>query len=65
MRKPIRLSKITFVITDVTDEKLTNLESENCHSIVINKEQPPVFLPHQNLAKSHHLSSGTKYSKPL
>ena len=40
MRKPIRLSKITFVITDVTDEKfetLTNPESENCHSIVINK----------------------------
>ena len=23
------------------------------------------FLPHQNLAESHHLSSGTKYSKPL
>ena len=29
-------------------------------------EQPPVFfLPHQNLAKSHHLSSGAKYSKHL
>ena len=23
------------------------------------------FLPHQNLAKSHHLSSGAKDSKPL
>ena len=23
------------------------------------------FLPHQNLAKSHHLSSGAKGSKPL
>ena len=23
------------------------------------------FLPHQNLAKSHHLSSGVKDSKPL
>ena len=39
MRKPIRLSKFIFGITDVTDEKfetLSNLESENCHSIVIN-----------------------------
>ena len=23
------------------------------------------FLPHQNLAKSHHLSSGAKDSKPV
>ena len=29
-------------------------------------EQPPVFfLPHQNWAKSHHLSSGAKDFKPL
>ena len=32
------------------------------------KQQPTAtsfFLPHQNLAKSHHLSSGAKDSKPL
>ena len=36
------------------------------HAVLIILKQPPVFfLPHQNLAKSHHLSSGAKDSKPL
>ena len=30
-----------------------------------NTKQPPFFLPHQNLAKSHHLFSDAKDSKPL
>ena len=37
-------------------EGLLNRSAMNSHQF---------FLPHQNLAKSQHLSSGTKYSKPL
>ena len=33
--------------------------------IVIELTATSFFLPHQNLAKSHHLSSGAKDSKPL
>ena len=47
---------------------LLQLSGENSvlASLSRRPEQPPVFfLPHQNLAKSHHLSSGAKDSKSL
>ena len=37
---------------------------ENCKENQ-SKTATSFFLPHQNLAKSHHLSSGAKDSKPL
>ena len=37
----------------------------NIHYVHPLKTAISFFLPHQNLAKSHHLSSGAKDSKPL
>ena len=51
---------------DKLDRQLTELrvQRESIKSIGVNSHQF-FFLPHQNLAKLHHLSSDAKDSKPL
>ena len=47
------------------DCKLDELDKFECKFDELAKTATSFFLPHQNLAKSHHLSSGAKDSKPL
>ena len=68
-------SILHFIPLDMVDQLFVRLKCNLLKFFHTNKknrsanfilEQPPVFfLPHQNLAKSHHLSSGAKDSKPL
>ena len=44
-------------------EFIINCDIQNLAISAMNSHQ--FFLPHQNLAKSHHLSSGAKDLKPL
>ena len=53
--------------TSIKSTRFFNFHIDNHFSFVYGpiKTATSFFLPHQNLAKSHHLSSGAKDSKPL
>ena len=64
----LHLLKLRFINRERTEIIWKTDPSEIVRTYKIRKQQTTAtsfFLPHQNLAKSHHLSSGAKDSKPL